>query len=141
MGRKDIAKRNTQKALKGGFGEGLLGNKSTAKIQNSGRRSVNDGKIRVQFLKTNISKSPYSIISVTKGPSTGIFDYMWYNINNIEEMLHTAMYGLTDSNKYQDEKVFNIIHNETSQDISKEDKDSKKKGRSDDLSSDRNMFR
>ena len=122
------------KGIKGGLGEGLTGDPSILNPLTANRRSKNDSKIRVQFLNPRTSATPYSVISVLKGPSTGIFDYMWYNINDIEEMLSTAMYGLKTDPPLPSEKVFNITHNDKSDELSKEkDKEgSKKKNRYDD---------
>jgi hypothetical protein len=86
------------------------------------RVSRNDAKIRVQFLNSRATTTPYSIISVTKGPSTGVFDYMWYNIDNIEEMLSTAMYGLKMDPALPSEVVYNVIPNDKS-DITNEKSD------------------
>jgi hypothetical protein len=108
------------KGIKGGLGKGLTGYPSTLKPVITSRRSKNDSKIRVQFLNPRTSATPYSVISVLKGPSTGIFDYMWYNINDIEEMLSTAMYGLKTDPPLPSEKVFNITHNDKSNELSKE---------------------
>lgn len=118
-------KRNTRKKMKrvrfkGGLGEELLGDPSSAKPPTSTRRSKNDSKIRVQFLNPRTSPTPYSVISVLKGPSTGIFDYMWYNINDIEELLSTSMYGLKDVDKLPTEKVYNILHNDKTDELNKE---------------------
>jgi hypothetical protein len=78
------------------------------------RVSRNNSKIRVQFLNSRASTTPYSVISVTKGPTTGVFDYMWYNIDNIEEMLSTAMYGLKTDPPLPSEIVYNVIPNDKS---------------------------
>jgi hypothetical protein len=128
-------KKNKRVGFKGGVAQGLqldpLAIKTTS---TSSRRSKNDSKIRVQFLNPRTSATPYSVISVLKGPSTGVFDYMWYNINNIEEMLSTAMYGLKIDPPLQNEKVYNIIHNDKSDELEKEKKGmegSKKKNRYD----------
>jgi curli biogenesis system outer membrane secretion channel CsgG len=121
-------KRNTKKynkkmKIRGGVNssttEGLFGNTMQSIIPK--RRPKNDGKIRVQFLNPETSTSPYSVISVIKGPTTGVFDYMWYNINDIEEMLSTAMKGL-NTNNLQKEKIFNVVHNDTLNDITSEKK-------------------
>lgn len=106
--------------FKGGLGKELLGDPASTKPSTSNRRSKNDSKIRIQFLNPRTSPTPYSVISVIKGPSTGIFDYMWYNINDIEEMLSTAMYGLKMDPPLQNEKVYNIMHNDKSDELSKE---------------------
>ena len=95
------------------------------------RVSRNNAKIRVQFLNSRATTTPYSIISVTKGPTTGVFDYMWYNIDNIEEMLSTAMYGLKTDPPLPSEIVYNVIPNDKSddklnKDKSDEDDDSKR---------------
>ena len=86
------------------------------------RASRNNAKIRVQFLNSRATTTPYSIISVTKGPTTGVFDYMWYNIDNIEEMLSTAMYGLKTDPPLPSEIVYNVIPNDKS-DKTKSDED------------------
>jgi hypothetical protein len=80
------------------------------------RASRNNAKIRVQFLNSRATTTPYSIISVTKGPTTGVFDYMWYNIDNIEEMLSTAMHGLKTDPPLPSEIVYNVIPNDKSDD-------------------------
>jgi hypothetical protein len=80
------------------------------------RVSKNNSKIRVQFLNSRATTTPHSIISVTKGPTTGVFDYMWYNIDNIEEMLSTAMYGLKTDPPLPSEIVYNVIPNDKSND-------------------------
>jgi hypothetical protein len=77
------------------------------------RQSKNDSKIRIQFFNPRTSSSPYSVISVLKGPTTGVFDYMWYNIKDIEEMLATLVYGLkTENPPLPSEIVYNVKHNE-----------------------------
>jgi hypothetical protein len=98
------------------------------------RVSRNNSKIRVQFLNSRATTTPYSIISVTKGPTTGAFDYMWYNIDNIEEMLSTAMYGLKTDPPLPSEIVYNVIPNDKSddklnKDKSDEDDDSKRRNK------------
>ena len=86
------------------------------------RTSRNNSKIRVQFLNSRATTTPYSIITVTKGPTTGVFDYMWYNIDNIEEMLSTAMYGLKTDPPLPSEIVYNVIPNDKSDDKLNKDK-------------------
>jgi hypothetical protein len=75
------------------------------------KRSKNDSKIRIQFFNPRTSAVPYSVISVLKGPTTGIFDYMWYNIRGVEEMLSRTMYGLK-KDPLPNEIVYNVKHNE-----------------------------
>jgi len=143
--KKRSKKRNTKKVnqTKGGYGysDDMFGDRYSGygrdkrghdddeyndyvyKMQNSNnnRRSKNDSKIRVQFLNPITSPSPYSVISVIKGPTTGIFDYMWYNINNIEEMLATSMNGLKVEPPLPSEIVYNVKHNDKSDQLNKED--------------------
>lgn len=122
------------KGIKGGLGDELQKNLAISKTLTTKRRSKNDSKIRVQFLNPRTSATPYSVISVLKGPSSGIFDYMWYNINDIEEMLSTAMYGLKTDPPLPSEKVFNVMHNDKSDELDKEkdkEKNSNKKNRYD----------
>ena len=93
------------------------------------RASRNNAKIRVQFLNSRATTTPYSVISVTKGPTTGVFDYMWYNIDNIEEMLSTAMYGLKTDPPLPSEIVYNVIPNDKSDDkLNKDEDDDSKRG-------------
>lgn len=95
------------------------------------RTSRNNAKIRVQFLNSRATTTPYSVISVTKGPTTGAFDYMWYNVDTIEEMLSTAMYGLKTDPPLPSEIVYNVIPNDKSDDKlnkDKSDEDDSKRG-------------
>ena len=128
-------KGNLGKALRGGEGEmeeldgapgeeGRSENGGGAPVVN--RRSKNDSKIRIQFLNPRATTTPRSIISVLKGPSTGVFDYMWYNINDIEEMLSTAMYGLKEDPPLPSEIVYNVKHNDKSDDTNKESEEEDK---------------
>jgi hypothetical protein len=85
------------------------------------RNTKNSAKIRIQFLKSNEYSSPHSIISVTKGPTDGIFDYMWYNIDNIEDMLSTAMKGINMVPEPPSEIVYNVIPNDDKSNKTKND--------------------
>lgn len=86
----------------------------TKKMEGGKRVSRNNSKIRVQFLNSRATTTPYSVITVTKGPTTGVFDYMWYNIDNVEEMLSTSMYGLKTDPPLPSEIVYNVIPNDKS---------------------------
>jgi hypothetical protein len=110
------------KTIKGGDINPLIPGMSNKVTGTNKRSSRNNSKIRVQFLNSRASTTPYSIISVTKGPTTGTFDYMWYNIDNIEEMLSTAMYGLKTDPPLPSEIVYNVIPNDKS-DKNKSDED------------------
>ena len=110
------------KNIKGGDINPLISGMSNKPTTSGKRVSRNNSKIRVQFLNSRASTTPYSIISVTKGPTTGVFDYMWYNIDNIEEMLSTAMYGLKTDPPLPSEIVYNVIPNDKS-DKTKSDED------------------
>jgi hypothetical protein len=103
-------RRNTRKKMRGG-----LDNMNT--VTSPPRVTKNNSKIRVQFLNPRTSTTPQSVISVTRGPTTGVFDYMWYNIDNIEEMLSTAMYGLKMDPPLPSEIVYNVIPNDKSDTI------------------------
>lgn len=112
-------KRKTNKKKEGGalgMADTLIPGLSNKSIVPNKRSSKNNSKIRVQFLNSRASTTPYSVISVTKGPTTGVFDYMWYNIDNIEEMLSTAMYGLKTDPPLPSEIVYNVIPNDKSND-------------------------
>ena len=102
------------KNIKGGDINSLISGMSNNITGPNKRGSRNNSKIRVQFLNSRASTTPYSVISVTKGPTTGAFDYMWYNIDNIEEMLSTAMYGLKTDPPIPSEIVYNVIPNDKS---------------------------
>jgi len=108
-------RRNTRKKMRGG-----LDNMNT--VTSPTRVTKNNSKIRVQFLNSRTSTTPHSVITVTKGPTAGVFDYMWYNIDNIEEMLSTAMYGLKMDPALPSEVVYNVIPNDKS-DITNEKSD------------------
>ena len=107
--RKYLKRRRQRKSRKVGGdreGEEDLPDSATPK-----KKSKNDSKVRIQFFNPRTSAVPYSVISVLKGPTSGIFDYMWYNIRDVEELLSRTMYGLKKE-ALPSEIVYNIKHNE-----------------------------